>query len=89
MARTRNGPVIDEVRAIRHAISARFDHDPYRLRAHWRELEEQGIERLFGVVGAAGVAPEPKSASPSHSLMTKRGQSQPFFLTCHNPLLGP
>lgn len=34
-------PVIDEVREVRHRISARFDHDPVRLVAYYMELQEQ------------------------------------------------
>ena len=40
-------PVIDEVRAVRHEISARFDHDPERLVAYYMELQERYRERLI------------------------------------------
>jgi hypothetical protein len=33
-------PVIDEIREIRHRISARFGHDPARLVAHYMELQK-------------------------------------------------
>jgi hypothetical protein len=39
-------PVIDEVRAIRHSISARFQHDPEKLVAHYRNLHQQYQNRL-------------------------------------------
>ena len=31
MKKNLNDPVIDEIREIRHRISARFDHDPAQL----------------------------------------------------------
>ncbi len=31
MKKNQSDPVIDEIREIRHRISARFDHDPERL----------------------------------------------------------
>lgn len=33
--------VIDEIRAVRHQISARFGHDPYKLVAYYIELEKE------------------------------------------------
>lgn len=40
-------PVIDEIREVRHRISARFDHDPARLVAYYMELQEQYRDRLI------------------------------------------
>jgi hypothetical protein len=40
-------PVIDEVREVRHQISARFGHDPARLVAYYMELQEQYRDRLI------------------------------------------
>jgi hypothetical protein len=40
-------PVIDEVREVRHRISARFDHDPSRLVAYYMELQRQYGDRLI------------------------------------------
>lgn len=34
-------PVIDEIRRIRHEISAEFDHDPKKLYLYYKQLEEQ------------------------------------------------
>ena len=42
-----NDPVIDEVREIRRAISARFDHDPARLVAHDMELQQRHRGRII------------------------------------------
>lgn len=40
-------PVIDEIREVRHRISARFDHDPERLVAYYMELQEKYRDRLI------------------------------------------
>jgi hypothetical protein len=42
-----NDPVIDEIREIRHRISARFDHDPAKLVAYYMEMEKQYKDRLL------------------------------------------
>lgn len=38
-------PVIDEIREVRHRISARFDHDPSRLVAYYMELQKRYQDR--------------------------------------------
>lgn len=53
MKQNRNDPVIDEIRDLRHEISARFDHDPERLVAHYAELQKRYRERLVRTVPAA------------------------------------
>lgn len=40
-------PIIDEIREVRHRISARFDHDPKRLVAHYMEFQKQYQDRLI------------------------------------------
>jgi hypothetical protein len=40
-------PAIDEVRAARHRISERFDHDPARLIDHYIKLQDEYRDRLF------------------------------------------
>ena len=40
-------PVIDEVRDVRHRISARFSHDPARLVAYYMELQQQYGKQLI------------------------------------------
>lgn len=47
MMEKRSDPVIDEIRAIRQRISARFDHDPARLVAYYIELQERHRDRLI------------------------------------------
>jgi hypothetical protein len=40
-------PVIDEVREIRHQISARLDHDPTKLVEYYMKFQEQYSDRLI------------------------------------------
>lgn len=47
MTPEQSDPVIDEVRAIRQRISARFGHDPARLVAYYIELQERHRDRLI------------------------------------------
>lgn len=49
-------PVIDEIREVRHRISARFDHDPEKLVAYYIKLQEQYGSRL------TDAAPTPEEA---------------------------
>ena len=46
MKQSESDSVIDEIREIRHRISARFDHDPVRLVAYYMELQKQYRDRL-------------------------------------------
>jgi hypothetical protein len=39
-------PVIDEIREVRHQISARFGHDPKRLVDHYIKLQRKHEDRL-------------------------------------------
>jgi hypothetical protein len=43
-----NDPVIDEIRAIRHQISERCDHDPAKLVAYYIELQKKFADRMIG-----------------------------------------
>ena len=47
MKQSQSDPVIDEIREVRHRISARFDHDPARLVAYYIELQSQHQDRLI------------------------------------------
>ena len=40
-------PVIDEIRQIRHRISAMCDHDPAKLVAYFQRIQEQYPDRLI------------------------------------------
>ena len=48
MKNKQNDPVIDEIRKIRHRISARFDHDPAQLVAYYMERQKEYQDRLIG-----------------------------------------
>ena len=43
-------PVIDELREVRHRISARFEHDPARMVAFYIEQQKQYQDRLIQAV---------------------------------------
>jgi hypothetical protein len=47
MKEIESDPVIDEIREVRHRISARFNHDPAKLVAYYMELQKQYEDRLF------------------------------------------
>jgi len=47
MKQTKNDPVIDEIRQERHRISEECGHDPQRLVAYYRKLQEQYQDRLI------------------------------------------
>jgi hypothetical protein len=47
MTRKQSDPVIDEVRAVRHSISARFKHDPVKLVEYYRDVQNQYQDRLL------------------------------------------
>ena len=62
---SKKDPVIDEIREVRHRISARFGHDPVQLVAYYLELQEQYRDRLIDAVKAPerGEKGEEKRAS--------------------------
>ena len=47
MRQNLNDPVIDEIREVRHCISARFDHDPTKLVNFYIEMQKQYQNRLI------------------------------------------
>lgn len=53
--------VIARVREARHRISARFDHDPFRLVAHYIERQQQHQDRLIRAP-EAGEEPDQSAA---------------------------
>jgi hypothetical protein len=59
MKRNLNDPVIDEIREVRHRISARFGHDPTRLVAFYIELQKQYEDRLIGTSKRTGRNDQP------------------------------
>ncbi len=63
MKREMSDPAIDEVRAVRHRISARFDHDPERLVAYYMALQERFRDCLIDASKpAVEVDPPPSPA---------------------------
>ena len=46
MKQNLSDPVIDEIREVRHRISARFGHDPTQLVAFYMEMQKQYQDRL-------------------------------------------
>ncbi len=34
-------PLIDEIRQVRHEISAEFDHDPKKMYAYYKQVEKE------------------------------------------------
>lgn len=46
MKEMKGDPVIDEIREVRRRISARFDHNPSKLVAHYMEMQKQRQDRL-------------------------------------------
>ena len=59
MKQSQIDPVIDEIREVRHNISARVDHDPERLVLYYMELQKRYQERLI----ETGKADEQKDRS--------------------------
>lgn len=55
---TNSDPIMDEVRQIRHEMSARFGHDPARLVEYLMEFQEQYRDRLVN-------APKPPETGKS------------------------
>jgi len=66
-------PVIDEIREVRHRISARFDHDPDRLVAYYIELQQQYADRLMDTSTVADMHPGSRPTTPGGA----RGGSDP------------
>ena len=47
MKQNLSDPIIDEIREVRHRISARFEHDPARMVAFYIEQQKQYQDRLI------------------------------------------
>jgi hypothetical protein len=45
-SRMGDGPIIDEIRAVRYRISEEFGHDPEKLCEHYMTLQERHRDRL-------------------------------------------
>ena len=53
MKQNPSDPVIDEIREVRHRISARFDHDPTQMVAFYMEMQKQYQDRLIETTQSA------------------------------------
>ena len=53
MKQNLSDPVIDEIREVRHRISARFDHDPVQMVAFYMEMQKQYQDRLIEATPSA------------------------------------
>lgn len=42
-------PGLERVRKARHEISERFDHDPEKVLAYYREVEKQHADRVIHI----------------------------------------
>jgi hypothetical protein len=51
--------VIDEIRTVRHRISARFDHDPARLVTYYQELQKRYHDRLIATTATKDEKDQP------------------------------
>ena len=63
MKQNLSDPVIDEIREVRHRISARFGHDPAQLVAFYMEMQKQYQERLIETVKRAEDRDQPTVSS--------------------------
>lgn len=45
--KVKDDPAIEQIRDVRHRISAEFGHDTKRLIDHYRELEKKYADRLI------------------------------------------
>ena len=57
----RKDPLIDEIRAVRHEISAEFGHDTHALLQHYRDMEKRYADRMLPPTGR--LAPETEGRS--------------------------
>ena len=42
-------PTIDEIRRIRHEMSAEHDHDPKKMVAYYAEIKKRYADRVVGI----------------------------------------
>ena len=59
MRQNLNDPVIDEIREVRHRISARFDHDPAKLVTFYIEMQKQYQNRLIKTANSSENSDQP------------------------------
>ena len=62
MKQSPSDPVIDEIREVRHRISARFDHDPTQMVAFYMEMQKQYQDRLTETTQSAELRRDQQAA---------------------------
>ena len=67
MKQNPSDPVINEIREVRHRISARFDHDPTRMVAFYIETQRQYQDRLIETTQIAELRRDEPAAQPGAS----------------------
>ena len=68
MKQNLSDPVIDEIREVRHRISARFGHDPTQLVAFYMEMQKQYQDRL---IETAKSSEDRDQAATQHDVSTR------------------
>lgn len=63
-------PAIEQVREVRHRISARFDHDPEKLVRHYIELQREFRGRVLET-------PAPADGTEEHTPQAERVAERP------------
>ena len=63
---TMSDPVIDEIREIRHRISASCDHDPAKLVAYLMQYQQQFRDRLTYDPEQPAAEPTVRTGPPAH-----------------------
>lgn len=58
MTKKKTDPGLEEIRRVRHEISAEIGHDPKRLLDYYRELEAEYGERLVHAEESVAVRPK-------------------------------
>lgn len=57
MAKRKSDPGLEEIRRVRHEISAEVGHDPKRLLEYYRNVEAEYTDRLARAEEGAGEEP--------------------------------
>ena len=55
MKQNLSDPVIDEIREVRHRMSARFDYDATQMVAFYMEMQKQYQDRLVEITQSSGL----------------------------------
>ena len=89
MKQNLSDPVIDEIREVRHRISARFDHDPTQMVAFYMEMQKQYQDRLIETHRALCCAATNRSPNPTSPTQRELCRFSLFSTTQVIELLNP